>query len=145
LKIIVAAMAAGVAVLSLVALGVVRADSVSPDRGLAPVFLLMLALGELPAYFVIRQVLIARLQGEKRDQAPDERHTAQFLPPFTTLTIIAAAMAEGFGLFGAVIYMVTRHPLALAAPAIAVLLPAAVSPTEQTFRSIVATVTGGST
>ncbi len=148
LKIIVASMLAGIVVLSLVALGVVRADSVSQDQGLALVLLVvlaLLALGELPAYFVIRQALIAKLRAEKRDEESDQRRLSQFLSPFTTLTILAGAMAEGFGLFGAVVFMVTGQPAALVAPAIAALFLTAVFPSEQRLRAFVATVTGGST
>lgn len=95
----------------------------APD--IAPALLLALAiLGPaefLTFKFILRPALLrqaaaatATLKSHDRDLAL-ERH-------FFTATLIPAALAEGWGLFGAVILFLTGQWLAIAAPAIAIFI-----------------------
>lgn len=143
-KVIIIAMAGSVLVLSVIALGLIQSGTAGPDRTLASFLLAALALlavGELPAYLVIRQSIIARLRAKGGSSANDA--CVYFVGPFTTLTIVGGAMTEGWGLCGAVVYLITGHPVALIGPALAALvLLAVLFPTEQRLRSFITNVTG---
>lgn len=60
--------------------------------------------------------------------AAAEYQQARIAANFVTLTLISGSLAEGFGLFGAVIYLITGDSYALVAPAIALFLIARLLP-----------------
>jgi hypothetical protein len=59
-----------------------------------------------------------------------------------SLRIIAAAMAEGFGLFGIVIFLVTGTAIALAAPVLALVILTRLVPTRDRISRFLAELSG---
>jgi hypothetical protein len=71
------------------------------------------------------------VRGLGKEGAPT---VASALVTFIRLRMIAAAMAESFGLFGIVVYLVSGSQLALAAPALSVFVLLRVQPDPAAFR-----------
>lgn len=121
----------------------VQAGSIPHDDGLGSTLLLvlpLLALGEMPAYVVLRQAAIARLRRSCADSSSDVERTTALLNGFVILTIIAGAMVEGLGLFGILIYLVSGKTLALLAPGVAIILLAAIFPSQEKARQFESSV-----
>ncbi|MCP4654210.1 MAG: hypothetical protein GY856_02205 [bacterium] len=97
-----------------------------------------LAVGELMAYIVLRQVFIKNQQRAWRSPLRDE----DLLTPFTTLTIIGAGMAEALGLFGVAIFLLTGHPGGLAAAVVSLVLLLTQLGARDRFQAFVRSVTG---
>jgi hypothetical protein len=66
----------------------------------------------------------------------------EVLPAFHTLTLIRSAMAEGFGLFGLVIIMVTGAKLALVAPVLALVVLVLGFPARHRLTALTSILTG---
>ena len=66
--------------------------------------------------------------------APAE--VAKRIGAYTTRTLLRGALTEGWGLFGAVSYMITAEPWLLVAPLLAVLLLLRLLPGEETVREL---------
>jgi len=139
LKIIVGALAAGVVAFAVIAIflaggeGLAQADT---DPGFTHMLLMVLTLfglGLVVAYPLIRRSLVGKLRSAWRGGAGAPTEDQHLIEHFQTLTIIGAAMAEGFALFAGVIYLVTAHPAALAGIVIGLLALSRFFPTEASF------------
>jgi len=123
LQIIVLAMMAGVLVFAVIAVAIGSRNPPQPElaRLLMPI-LVLVGVVELPAYFVVRRASVASLRRSLEVDPPADDSDARVMTTFATLTIIGSAMAEGFGLFGSVIFLLTSEWPVLAAPAIALVV-----------------------
>jgi len=136
-QVIVGALAAGVALLTLVFL-VGGLGSEQADGQLARILLMtvgMLALLNTSAYFVLRGYLMNRLR-ERR--VPPESMPAEY----RSFVVIRSALVEAVALFGAVIYLVTAVEIALVIPFAGVVLLVAQMPTRERFEAFCAEVRG---
>jgi hypothetical protein len=142
LRIIVVTMIAGIVTFLAVALALAP---LGEDPQLASVLLLVLALfafTELPAYFIIRMVMLGKLRQTLAEKPDIDDPTPLVMPAFTTLTITGCAMAEGIALFSIVIFLLSANPLALIAPILAILIIATRFPTEDKLAGWTASLTG---
>ena len=144
LKIIIAAMASGLFAVAVIVVALVTSGSMKVDDRLAPTMLIVLgglAVCEAVGYVVFRQGIIGKTRLLLREHADDDQSASAVTNAFAVLTIVAGAMLEGLGLFGAVIMLVTAEQLALIGPALAILLLLAfVLPTEEKARNFASTV-----
>lgn len=125
------AMLGGLAIFA-VAAGVLEL-STSLDAGVKRVLLLGLAVlagVEIPVYFLLRMTLLRRL-GARKDEALAEARRGELPAELMALAVAGAALAEGVGLLGCTIVLLTRLLPVLAAPALAVLLIAFQIPTQE--------------
>ena len=96
----------------------------------------VLAVAELPVYFLLRKQFLARAQAMKAEGL--ELLLQDLTPPaLFSLTIIGAAMAEGLGLLGVLAVLLGAPLYALAAPVLAVLLILAQFPTRERLEHAV--------
>ena len=101
------------------------------------------AAGQSPGYTLGRGRFLKQL-GEAIEAAR-EGLAAGILPrELAALTIVGAALAEGIGLFGGIVYFLTGSPVALAAPVVAVLLIIAQLPTRTRTENILRDLGRGS-
>jgi len=145
LRIVVIAMTVGVAAFTGVvyAIGSTRGALGRPASSeIMLAVLAALAAGAALAYFVVRRVIVSQLQRRCAGLDSHEDVTTLLMSQFFTLTVLGCALAEGPGLFGAVIYLLTQNALALLAPALAVLLLLAQFPTDGRFGSFSIAVLG---
>ena len=137
-QIILGAMVVGMLTFAGVAI-FVRPQMEPADPGLARMLLitlLALAVGEVAAYMVLRMSVIRRLRASLAGQAAGPDLDRTVAEQVLSLTIIGAAMLEGCGLFGIVIYLVTGATVALLAPALAIGGMALLLPTRSAERAI---------
>jgi len=123
LRIIVLAMTGGVLALTIAAL--LFGGAGETDARFVPMMgavLGVLGVGQVMSYFVVRSSVIGRLQRERQSDLAAPFPIERVLKTIATLTIIGAAMAEGFGLFGAVLLLITDTRYFLAAPVIAIVI-----------------------
>lgn len=92
-----------------------------------------LALLMIAPYAVLRAVLLARARRLAESGESGEADASLF-PVYNTLTLLGSALVEGFGLFGAVIFLLTRRHEALAAPALAIVLLVLRMPSREGYR-----------
>jgi len=138
LRIIVGAMAAGVISLMVVAFVVVASRPPPRDDELAAILLAVMgfmALSDLPAYVLIRTTLRTKLRDTVRQDTQTDP-LMSVLRAYSTITIIAAAMAESVGLFGGVIYLITGHVLAFGGPIVTLVVLFALFPSVQKVRNL---------
>ena len=145
LRLLLAAMGGGMTIFAGIAVLLVRSGSMEGKRELAPILLPILgliAILELPVYGSIRRGIVSKArQAWDREPSMDDP-AVELLPSYNMLTIIGGALAEGFGLFGTVVFLLTGSWPALAAPAIALLALAAVFPSPDRLNRFVTAVTG---
>lgn len=142
LRTVVAAMMMGVLGLSVIAIFI--GQQADPNPKLANILLVLLAVmaaWELIAYGVIRASLLKRLRRRFAENPPAADPTAELIGNFNSLTIIACALAEGLGLFGGVIMLITGAWASLAAPALALILLAFQLPSQDKLARFVSGVT----
>jgi hypothetical protein len=123
LRIIVLAMLGGVVVLTVIAY--LLGGTGEHDAGFVQMMSLvlgMLGVGQVIGYLVVRNSMLRRIRSAVGSDAEPPWSADRVLPMLITVTIIGAAMAEGFGLFGAVLLLITGAYYFLAAPAIAILI-----------------------
>ena len=150
LKIIVGALASGVVAFAVIAIFLASSGSlgqVAADAGFTRTLLMVLALfglGLAVAFPLVRKSLVGKVRAEWRGGGGAPAEDQRLIGHFQTLTIIGAAMAEGFALFGGVIYLVTAHPAALAGVVIGLLILSRFFPTEARFARFAEEI-GGST
>ncbi len=96
----------------------------------------------MPAYVVVRATTMARLRRLVQESPPADDAAARALPAMATLTLIGAAMAEGFGLFGGTVFLITAAREALLAPAIALVLLVLKIPTQDKLAAFAADAAG---
>jgi len=82
------------------------------------------------------------LRREFEQNPGGEDATARVLAALRTLWLIGAAMAEGFGMFGAVVLLLSGNKVLLIAPLISVVLLLMVLPSRQKFDALTARLTG---
>jgi hypothetical protein len=137
LQILVAAFALGVVSFAIVAL--LLQPNIPPQQpdiaNILLVVLLAVGLFQVPAYWLLRQFTFKQLREAHRSQAGGGAAAgvdATFPPaPLRGLVTLGAAFAEGFALFGVVIYFVTGNWIGLAAGGIGVALVLAQFPTRE--------------
>ena len=147
LQMIVGALAMGVALFAAVAL-VIDVAGPEADPELANVLLAVLAsmaVALIPVYFLVRRSFLSAARGQlaqREDRGRPGRGAELTIPePIRILTIIGAALAESVGLFGTVIYMVTKAQLALIAPAVALVAILACMPTRGRLEALLESLT----
>lgn len=95
-------------------------------------------LAMLAAYATIRHTLLARARAAAREGQYEgygaRRPAPQVVATFTTATLIGAALTEGFGLLGAMFYLMTRANAGLVAAAAAAVLLLFQMPTPERLR-----------
>jgi len=96
----------------------------------------VLAVAELPVYFLLRRQFLARARA-MRDEALELLRQGLTPQPLFSLTIVGAAMVEGLGLLGVLAVLLGAPLYALAAPALAVLLILAQFPTRERLEQAV--------
>jgi hypothetical protein len=147
LPLIITAMIGAQVVLGLAAAGAVYADVVSTQPEPQTVLLGALALlgvGELIGFQVLRLTWINNQKQAWSERSPDEDPVPHLAQPFIALTINRAAMAEGWGIFGIGIFLVTGNLLGLAAAVISLVLLLPLLAVDDRFRQYVLTITGRS-
>jgi hypothetical protein len=145
LRIIIAAMMMGIIAFGVVVAALLGAGIVEGDAQLGKILLIALAAvgaAELPAYFAVRMAILGNLRRAGREGKPEDASSGRPAGGFNTLTLIGAALAEGFSLFGLVVVLVSGQWLALAAPLVGLILLARQFPTRDKFDRFVASVTG---
>jgi hypothetical protein len=143
LQVSVAAMATSLVALTAIAL-VLRGRAVLATGGedLAHVFLTALAflgVAEAAGFAVIRRTLLVRLRARLR-AGRDTCDAPPLSAELRALTVVGAAMAEGFGIFGAAVYLASGAAWALAASAVALALLVLQLPAEERLRGLVESV-----
>lgn len=104
--------------------------------GILPVVLAMLALGELPIYFIVRKTFVARAVADRRGSL--EILKQGLIPlPLQSLAILGAALVEGVGLLGTVTVMLGGPWYVLAAPVLAIALILLQIPTRAKLERLV--------
>lgn len=96
----------------------------------------LLALGTLPVYLVLRRTFLARVR-EQRAEALELLARDQAPPALLSLTILGAALAEGTGIFGAVTVLLGGPWFVLAAPGLALALIVAQIPSRERLEALV--------
>lgn len=142
LTIIILAMVMGLVTFSAVSLAI---GGVSNDPDMARLLLLAavaLGVGEIVMYAVVRASTLAKARREYAERGSDDDLETFVMPSLATLTIVGAAMAEGWGLFGVVIHLVTGEKIALAMPVIALVLLVLRIPTRDRQSHFISSVTG---
>lgn len=138
LQIVVGAMTFGIIVFTGVAVFV--AQSMTPNTSLGSMLLPVLglfAVGEFGAWMVLRQSLIRAARQSLEACPPDERWM-KLAAHLRVSHLIPAAMAEGTGLFGVVVYMISGAMAALLAPGLAAVLLVVFFPTRDRIEQAVA-------
>ena len=146
LKIITAAMAGGLFAFTAMAVALTASGTMKIREELSVILLMALgglALCEAVGYVALRQGIMGKTRSFLRTHPDFDNPKGAIANAFATLTIVAGAMLEGLGLFGAVIVLVTGEQLALIASGLAVLLLLAfVLPNEEKARNFAAKVWG---
>ena len=143
LRIIIGAMMGGIVIFGVAATAMGMNAEFDPDQ--TKMFLLALAglcVMELPAYFVVRRVLMGKIQSEYQQSRRSEDPSVALLAQMTTLTIIGGAMAEGVSLFALVIVLLTGARVALIVPGLGLIVLSLLFPTRYRLSEFVANVTG---
>src|SRR5262249_48205082 len=135
-QILVAALLAGMVSFSGVGVAMAGQLGGKPDPKLADLlFVVMgiLAIGELGVYHLLLRPMFLR-PVRREAAAREERIRAAFIEQrYLGLTILAAALAEGVGLLGAVTVLMTGRFEALASPALATVVLLLILPTRDRF------------
>lgn len=136
LRLILMAMCGGLFMMCVVAAVMAGSIQNGPDPTLFAVIIGALAVMQIGAYPVIRQAITRPLREKLRAEGLTNPHEppAEVLQSYATLTIIAAAMSEGVGLFAAVCLMLTGAWWLLAFALAALVVPAAILPSSESVR-----------
>ncbi len=143
-RIVNSSMAGGIVMFAIVTVVFVHTGVVKTNSESAPSLLLALgavALFGIIAYPLLRRSMLGKLRARFEERSTSEIDPAELAPTFHTLTLIGAAMAEGFGLFGTVVLLITGQWAALAAPIIALIALAFLYPTERRLARFTTTIT----
>lgn len=144
LRIIIAAMMMGIVAFGAVVLAI--GSKVAQDDaelgGMLLAVLGVLAVGELIAYAVLRMATLSSARRQFEQEPTGEDAEVRMMPAWRTLILVRSAMAEGLGLFGLVIVLVTATRTAFVAPVIALIILAAGFPTKDKLAQLTASITG---
>lgn len=138
-RIILGVMALGVLAFTAVAAYLRATMQIGDDRSVPTLLayvLVGLALSEVPAYFVLRKVFFERAR-QQREEALEALRQGLVPLPLATFLILAAALIEGPGLFGAVILILGAPWAVIAAPILSVGLIVLHLPTREGLEAIV--------
>ncbi len=144
LRVILGAMTSGIVGISLVAVLVVRNQPPPSNEQLTTILLAVmcgLALTEIPVYVLVRTTRVSGLRTSLTSKPDAERLTA-LCREYSTLTIIAAAMAEAVGLLGGLAHLLTAHTLALLGPVASLAVFFALFPSKQRLRNLAVSILG---
>ena len=144
LRIVILAMVVGMLALSVVAL-VVQSRIHVGDAQLTNVMLIVLGaliVLELPVYAIVRATKLGQLRAALQDRTLSDDIRAQLGVVYAGLTLVFAALFEGWGLLGAVSYLITGAWPALVAPAVAIIVLLFLLPSEDRCAQFVAGLTG---
>jgi hypothetical protein len=146
LQIIVAAMAAGIIAFGIVVgvlVGVEVITDLAPElAGPLTVVVLALAVVYMPAFLVLRRVLVGQCRQRWQQSPSDEPQAQDFAQAFQTVTLVGAAAAEAVALFALVVVLVTGTWYGLFIAAAGLLAVLHRFPTPGSFRALVAEITG---
>ena len=140
-RIILLTMAAGLVTLSVIA-AMVSQPTDPPPAGMLLIALGGLAVVEVIAYGVLRSIVVTNLRARVEAFGENEDLFRHVLPATTILKLVGGAMAEGLGMFGAVIYLMTRSTPALAAPAVSALVLLSLIPTRSGLIDFASRISG---
>lgn len=146
LRVIVGAMMGGVLTFSIVALsGMFSPDE--PDRGFATILggvWVVMAMGMTVGFFVFRGSVLSKLRADASAAADgdDERIISAVAQQWTNLSIIAAGMAEGLGLFAAVIVLITGEKVAAVGSLVSLIALALLFPSKSGWASLASSLAG---
>jgi hypothetical protein len=142
LRLIYLAMIAGLALLTIVSLLVVRSGGMQVQPGLGLVLLPAVGatwLGGAIACAVVRSKRTAMARKASEEPGSDPRAVQGV---YATTALIQAALLEGPGLFGTVSYLVTAEPLALVATGLSVIGMVALMPSRAGLQDFLEAVAG---
>lgn len=101
-----------------------------PAHQIVLLILIPLASSDVVGYFLVRHQMLTQARKELGDDARDRdariRNAAKH---YLKLTIVAAALVEGVGLFGAIALLITKGLIAILAPALSIMMLAVLWPT----------------
>lgn len=142
-RIIVAAMTAGMMAFGVLAVLFARPVALAASaRTVLIAVLFVLPISGYVTHALIHRNIIGRLRERYAQEPPSAELAARFARDTTPVTIIGAALAEAFGLFGLVVVMITGLYPVLLAPALAVLALLLQIPTRAKLAKLVSAVTG---
>ena len=148
IKILVVAIAGGLIAFSVITFVLVSNGMVTPGEDAAKLLTIMmvilcsLALGEVVAYYFIRNSIVDKIRTAWRGSDPSKGDDDKIVKGFSTITIIGCAMVEGLGLFGAIIGLITGNLYALIVSVVAVVFLIFQFPTGEKVRAFKATIAG---
>lgn len=146
LRILIGAMATGVAVFAIVAAFLAPVDDSPSLREIADLLsfiLIALVVALTLTYVIVRTVMLKQLRAKLGELTDDARLSPVVLAYFQ-LTLIAGAMAESVGLFGVVIILLAGQGIVWIAPLLALMVLGALFPRLDAFRSFAENVTAES-
>ena len=138
-RIILGAMAMGVLAFAAVAAYLRATMKLAGDPSVPTLLayvLVGIALSEVPAYLLLRKVFIERAR-QQREESMEALRKGLAPLPLATFTILAAALIEGPGLFGAVILILGAPWAVIAAPILSVALILLHMPTRERLEALV--------
>lgn len=145
MRVVVSAMAVGVIMFAAIVVFLIASGRMTGDPTLQnPLLLALLAVAvmEIVAYVVVRKLITDKLRRRWLSQETEELPADDPAKSYQAITLIGAAMAEGWSLFGLVVLLITGNWLAIAAPAIGVVLIALHFPTRDKCNRFAGNVTG---
>jgi hypothetical protein len=101
-----------------------------------------LAISELAAYFLLRAAIVASARRQfQAGGSPDTGYSA-LTGIYFTVTLIGIAMAEGIGLFAAILLLIMGDTRLLLVAGAALAAKLALFPTENRYRSFIQRISG---
>jgi len=140
-KIVVGALMMGMVTMTVVIVALVEMGMFKPQRNDV---LLMAVAAMWPVLTVTAFAMGLLVKRQAREQWKGSGGDQEaLLQPYATGVILQAALMEGGGLFGAIVFFLTGEQLALLAPGLSVAMLGLVFPTEGRFQGFVRDVTAG--
>lgn len=139
-------MMVGVLTFSAVALtGMFSPDE--PDRDLATILggaWVVMAIGMTVGFVIFRSSVLSKLRKDAFAAADDddERVVHAVAQQWSALSIIAAAMSEGLGLFAAVIVLITGEKMAAVGSLVSLIALALLFPSKSGWASLASSLAG---
>jgi len=112
------------------------------NAGLMAAVLVVVALGALVAYRLLRYRMVWNLRRAWHERVSSADAGRELAGPFFTLRLIPAALAEAVGLLGVVFHLLSGSPWMLAAPALAAGTLVTLFPSPDAAARFVRQITG---
>lgn len=141
-RIIIGAMITGVVMFTVIALAIGPLSFDESLRNTLGLVLVLLGTGEVIAFTIVRTAILGKLSRDLANDPPGADPTTRVVPAVNTITLIGAAMAEGWGLFGTVILLLSGNMLFLIAPLLAVVIMLLILPSRPKLEALTARLTG---